>query len=337
MDKKFQNFKKKFFKENPNLKEQIDKVKAKGHTRLTILIIPHGYDSSFNFHISIFTIVFIILLLCSLISLAFYGIFKSSNTRKEINSLSKIYGAYFDDYVDSSLYLGEIEEDYSVLHENLLEIFSNFDGQDEELLKLADLDELEQLSKTELKDEEKKDKELMEGRNYLSEVYDLRNLKLNMKSRIPLLDASFNYFNNRMTVMDNLPIINPMPFWNTTSVFGMRKSPTSGSWEFHDGLDMANATGTPIYASAPGTVVRLSYSNTGYGHHIVISHNYGYYTLYAHCSRIFVRLGQVIEKGRIIGEVGATGNVTGPHLHYEIWEGEGNKSDPEEYLNVYTF
>jgi murein DD-endopeptidase MepM/ murein hydrolase activator NlpD len=337
MDKKIQNFKKKFFQDNPVLRDKIEKVKEKGHTRLTILIIPHGYDSSFNFHISIFTIIFIILLLCSLISLAFYGIFKSSNTRKEISNLSKIYGEYFDDYLDSSQYLDQIEEDYSGLQENLLEIFASIDGQDEELLKLIDSDIIEQDSKNQLKDEEKKDKELMEGRSYLSEVYDLRNLKLNMQSRINLLDANYDYFNNRLSVLDNIPLLNPLPNWNTTSTFGLRKSPTSGFWEFHDGLDMANATGTPIYAAAPGTVVRLAYSKTGYGYHIVIGHNYGYYTLYAHCNRIFVRLGQTVEKGKLIAEVGATGNVTGPHLHYEIWVGEGNKADPEEYLNVNTF
>ncbi|WCL51424.1 M23 family metallopeptidase [Leptospira sp. GIMC2001] len=323
-------------RDNPNLKDRIDRVREKGHTRLTVLIIPHGYDSSFNFQISIFTIGFIILLLCSLISLSFYGIFKSSNTKKEINNLSEIYGAYFDDYVEASKYLDQAEEDYSVINENLLEVFSYFDGQDDELFKLIDRDELEARAFQEIRSEELTDSGLMEGRNFLSEVYEFRTLKHEMQSRIPLLDANFNYFDNRASVLEKLPIVNPLPFWNNTSSFGMRKSPTSGFWEFHDGIDMANATGTPIYAAAPGTVVRLIYSKTGYGHHIVISHEFGYYTLYAHCNRIFIRPGQYVEKGKLIAEVGATGNVTGPHLHYEVWVGEGNKADPEEYLNAGT-
>lgn len=335
MDKFIQKYKKKFLHENPALREKIDKVKEKGHTRLTVLIIPHGYDSSFNFQISIFTIVFIILLLVSLISLSFYGIYRSGSTKREISNLSTIYGKYFDDYLESSTYLGEIEEDYSVVQENLLEIFTAFDGPDDELLKLADEELLRSTAFRELRVEEKQDKSLIEERSYLSEVYELRSLKHNMENRINLLDANYNYYQNRMSVLEKIPIENPLNYWNVTSGFGMRKSPTSGYWEFHDGLDMANATGTPIYATAPGKVVRVVYSNTGYGYHIVIAHDYGYMTLYAHCNKIFVRLGQYVEPGKVIAEVGATGNVTGPHLHYEVWIGEGNKADPDEFLNAH--
>jgi murein DD-endopeptidase MepM/ murein hydrolase activator NlpD len=334
MSKYIQKLTKKIFQENPALKDKIDRVKEKGHTRLTVLIIPHGYDSSFNFQISIFTILFIILLLCSLISLSLYGIFKSGNTKAEINHLSRIYGGYFDDYLEATKYLNQIEEDFSVINDNLLEVFTLFDGEDEELYKLASLNELEGLAFNQIREEERLDKGLMEGRNYLKEVYELRTLKLHMNSTKNLLDASYNYYNNRFEVLTKIPLLNPLPNWNTTSSFGMRKSPTSGFWEFHDGVDMANAPGTPIFASAPGTVVRLIYSKTGYGHHIVIAHDYGYYSLYAHCNRIFVRPGQYVEQGKMIAEVGATGNVTGPHLHYEIWVGEGNKADPEEYLNA---
>ncbi|MCC5815411.1 MAG: M23 family metallopeptidase [Leptospira sp.] len=337
MDKFIQKFKKNFFQDNPALKNRIDKVKEKGHTRLTILLIPHGYDSSFNFQISIFTIFFFFLLLMSLISLSIYGIYKSSHTRREINNLQSIYGRYFNDYIESKNYLEEIEDDYSVIEANLNNIFLAFDGQNEELYKLPNEEELKRNSFMEIQDEEKSDPLLMEGRRYLNEVYDLRYLKHSMISNKRLLDANFDYFENRNSVMENLPIYNPMPYWKTTSPFGMRKSPTSGFYEFHDGTDMANAPGTPIYAAAPGRVIRVLYSNTGYGYHIVMEHEYGYKTLYAHCSRIYVKHGQFVEQGKKIAEVGATGNVTGPHLHYEIWIGDGNKTDPEEYLNAYSF
>lgn len=337
MDKLIHNAKKKFFKENPQLREKIDKVKEKGHTRLTVLIIPHGYDSSFNFQISIFTIGFIFLLILSLITLSIYGIYRSGSTQHEISKLAQIYGSYFEDYVESSKYLDVIDEDYSVLHENLLEIFSGFDGSDEELLKLPGQALVREQAFDEVRDEERLDKNLIEGRSYLKEVYNLRTLKKDMLSRKALLDSNYEYVQNRLQVLEQQPIFNPLSNWNLTSPFGMRKSPTSGYWEFHDGLDMANATGTPIYATAPGTVIRVIYGNTGYGHHVVISHEYGYQTLYAHCSKIFVRHGQYVEQGKLIAEVGATGNVTGPHLHYEIWIGEGNKADPEEYLNAHAF
>jgi hypothetical protein len=91
-------------------------------------------------------------------------------------------------------------------------------------------------------------------------------------------EFNYDYFNNRLSVLDNIPLLNPLPNWNTTSTFGLRKSPTSGFWEFHDGLDMANATGTPIYAAAPGTVVRLAYSKTGYGTYFFIEKDTPCYT-----------------------------------------------------------
>lgn len=336
MDKFIQKFKKKFFNDNPALKDKIDKVKEKGHTRLTILLIPHGYDSSFNFQISIFTIIFFFLLLISLISLSIIGIYKSSSTKREINNLQKIYGKYFNDYVESRQYLEEIDDDFSVLEANLNEIFIASHGDRDELLKLPNYDQLRNNSFLEVRLEESQDPNLLEGRNYLSEVYDLRFLKHSMISNMRLLDANFDYYQNRVSVMEKLPIYNPMPFWKTTSPFGMRKSPTSGFFEFHDGTDMANAPGTPIYAAAPGRVVRVLFSNTGYGYHVVMEHDYGYKTLYAHCSKIYVKYGQYVEQGKKIAEVGATGNVTGPHLHYEIWIGDGNKTDPEEYLNAHT-
>lgn len=336
MDKFIQNFKKKFFKENPHFKEKLEKVREKGHTRLTVYLIPHGYDSSFNFHISIFTILFFVLLIGLLISLSIYGIYKSSHTRTEINRLQSVYGKYFNDYVESKKYLEEIDGDYEALESNLKEIFLAFEGDSDELYRLPSEDLLRDKSFAEIQREEKTDKYLIEGRNYLNEIYELRYIKHSMESRKQLLEANYNYYQNRIDVLQKLPIHNPMQHWYTSSSFGMRKSPTSGFYEFHDGTDMANAPGTPIYASAPGTIVRVLYSNTGYGYHFIIEHDYGYKTLYAHCSKIYVKLGQYVEKGKKIAEVGATGNVTGPHLHYEIWIGEGNKTDPEEYLNAYS-
>ena len=89
----------------------------------------------------------------------------------------------------------------------------------------------------------------------------------------------------------------------------------------HDGhvaLDIAVPLGTPIKAADRGTVVMAGWSSVGYGFRVVIDHGIDYVTLYAHLSDIYVKPGQVVGKGQIIGVSGANGNVTGPHLHFEL-------------------
>ena len=86
----------------------------------------------------------------------------------------------------------------------------------------------------------------------------------------------------------------------------------------HTGIDFPAKTGVPIYSTGDGKVVKIQYKKNGYGNNIIIDHGFGYKTLYAHMSKIRVKLGQKIKKGGIIGFVGNTGNSTGPHLHYEV-------------------
>ncbi|MDF3820788.1 peptidoglycan DD-metalloendopeptidase family protein [Leptospira sp. 96542] len=337
MKKKIKEITSVFSQDNPKIKKQIDRVKEKGHQRMTILVIPHGYDSSFHFQISVFTILFFLALTVGLLSLAIFGIVKSSNTRSEINNLSKIYGTYFDSYISNASKLEEMQEEYSRLNENMLELFTLIDGNDDELLKFPPEDDIRTTAHDSLQKEELEDKELDVGRKYLNEIYELRFLKQRMDENKRLVEANYQYLFQRSSILSRTPMYNPMYSYNLTSPFGMRKSPTTGYWEYHDGLDMANATGTPIFAAGPGRVARVTYANTGYGHHVIIQHEYGFSTLYGHCSRIFVRVGQEVRAGEMIAEVGATGNVTGPHLHYEVIISEEGKTDPEEYMQSGVF
>ena len=99
----------------------------------------------------------------------------------------------------------------------------------------------------------------------------------------------------------------------------------------HTGLDVAAPTGTPIYAAAGGTVVKVEYLTYSYGYHIVIDHGNGVTTLYGHCSSIAVSTGQTVSQGQYIGAVGSTGNSTGPHLHLEVRK-DGSRLNPQNYV-----
>lgn len=121
---------------------------------------------------------------------------------------------------------------------------------------------------------------------------------------------------------DNRTILAAMPtIWPVTgfisSSFGGRMSPFGRGGQFHKGLDISNRIGTPIVASAEGSVI-LSGPDGAYGNSVEINHGGGIVTKYAHMQRATVRQGEWVKRGQIIGYVGMSGRTTGPHLHYEV-------------------
>jgi murein DD-endopeptidase MepM/ murein hydrolase activator NlpD len=112
------------------------------------------------------------------------------------------------------------------------------------------------------------------------------------------------------------PSIWPLAGW-LSSGFGNRRDPFDGTADFHPGLDIAANMGTPIRATADGTVKAAAY-NGNYGNAVLLEHSSWISTRYGHLSRFAVRAGQEIRRGDVIGYVGATGRATSAHLHYEI-------------------
>jgi murein DD-endopeptidase MepM/ murein hydrolase activator NlpD len=115
-----------------------------------------------------------------------------------------------------------------------------------------------------------------------------------------------------------------------TSTFGYRIHPIYGDRRLHAGIDFRAPTGTPLLAAAGGEVVFAGWKS-GYGNTTIIDHGGGVATLYAHQSNIGVSVGQDVKRGAVIGYSGATGNVTGPHLHFEV-RVNGTPVDPLGYL-----
>ena len=112
------------------------------------------------------------------------------------------------------------------------------------------------------------------------------------------------------------PTIWPVVGW-FSSGFGHRKDPVDGSPDFHPGLDIAAGKGTPVRATADGTVQSVGYAGN-YGNSIVIDHGFGISERFGHLSGYAVQPGQQVRRGAVIGYVGSTGRVTGSHLHWEI-------------------
>ncbi len=112
--------------------------------------------------------------------------------------------------------------------------------------------------------------------------------------------------------------------------YGNRMHPILGVEKFHNGLDMAASSGTPILAAYDGDVVAADYSGS-MGNYIMINHGSGLYTIYMHCSALYVSKGQTVSKGQNIAAVGSTGRSTGPHLHFSV-RLNGNYVSPWNYL-----
>jgi murein DD-endopeptidase MepM/ murein hydrolase activator NlpD len=121
----------------------------------------------------------------------------------------------------------------------------------------------------------------------------------------------------------------PLARYYLTSCFGPRWGTQ------HQGLDMAAGVGTPIRAVANGRVKVAGWEWSGYGISVLVDHGNNTYTHYAHMSREIVGYQQWVRKGQVIGYVGATGDATGPHLHFEVWKGMWGQVNPAPQLRAH--
>ncbi|MFT3753219.1 MAG: M23 family metallopeptidase [Paludibacter sp.] len=158
-----------------------------------------------------------------------------------------------------------------------------------------------------------------------SEVVVSTTKKLNeLKKQLYIQSKSFDDLvimtKNKDAMLLCLPAIQPVANKDLkymASGYGWRIDPVYHTRRFHAGMDFTAPTGTPIYATANGTIMSAGWKQ-GYGNCVEINHGYGYVTLYGHMSAIKTNAGKAVKRGEVIGLVGSTGKSTGPHLHYEV-------------------
>ena len=172
------------------------------------------------------------------------------------------------------------------------------------------LDESESLQNSLMNEIAQKQKELQQAQ-YKEEL-----VKLALKGQNPPSNATW---------------IEPVSGYTIASAFGYRKAPTKGASTYHQGVDMACPTGTPIYATRSGTITKAAYQAGGAGYYVSINHGDGFASIYMHMSRYVVSAGQTVTQGQLIGYVGSTGVSTGPHLHFGISYG-GTYVNPMAYI-----
>ena len=114
--------------------------------------------------------------------------------------------------------------------------------------------------------------------------------------------------------------------WRISEPYGERADPFTGQTAFHAGIDLACAEGTAVLAAQSG-VVTAAAASTSYGNYLHLLHPDGTETRYAHLQYLYVRPGEMVQAGQVLGTVGQTGRATGPHLHLELWQ-QGSACDP---------
>lgn len=154
----------------------------------------------------------------------------------------------------------------------------------------------------------------------LSESVDKLRRKVYLESKSQ--DEVVELARNKEAMFASIPAIQPISNKNLIALasgFGYRIHPVYKVKKMHWGVDFAATIGTPIYATADGTIIKVEFSFSGYGNMVEIDHGFGYKTRYAHMHGFAVKNGQKVKRGELIGYVGSTGLSTAPHLHYEVY------------------
>jgi murein DD-endopeptidase MepM/ murein hydrolase activator NlpD len=162
-------------------------------------------------------------------------------------------------------------------------------------------------------------------------------LKRQMVLQSESLDDIEKMAKDKETMLASIPSIKPVRAdklnrgVNLLSGFGYRMHPIHKVVKMHAGIDFSSPRGTYIQATGDGVVKAVLNKKNGYGLHVIISHGYGYETLYGHMSKVDVKVGQKVKKGHHIGKVGSSGTSTAPHCHYEVHY-KGKAVNPVDFV-----
>ncbi len=157
-----------------------------------------------------------------------------------------------------------------------------------------------------------------------------------MKTCLALLIFTFFIFprtlvaNPASSFLSSENYVHPAQASLVSSAFGIRKHPVLSGVKHHSGIDLPSPEGSPVRALSKGIVIKTG-AEIGYGNLVIVLHEGGLTTLYAHLRDFRVQVGQAVKGGEILGRVGSTGRVTGPHLHFEVRR-DGEAVDPLDVL-----
>lgn len=299
-------------------------IKA-GRRKLTVMFIPHSEEKVVKIQVSLFSLVFSGLLVFGLLgSFFFFTTHFTGNrqqlmasrsnlrnseaslevVREEIASLVKVAGTFNETLGKTLTSLG--------IDSSSNESLARSQGDLSDFVNMVETDS-----------------------NSYDEVGDLKKLRTSLDNSIEPLNKITDVLLSQRALLTDIPTLWPLKGvrGRVTNPFGPAIHPFTGEWYLHKGLDIGYGMGQPIVATANGKVTMVDYEEYGYGNYIVIQHKYGFDTKYGHLQNVYVKEGQVVKQGDVIGTMGNSGLSSGPHLHYEVRIGS-QVLDPAKFINM---
>jgi murein DD-endopeptidase MepM/ murein hydrolase activator NlpD len=245
---------------------------------------------------------------------------KEKYLRQQNYDLKENYSIFMERIKQLELQMGEIEKRDNTVYRSIFESKPIPDS--------ARVKDMEQKSEVKLV------QSMGESDLVKSIAAQLNNLALRSAYQMKSFDEISNMVKNKEKLLAAIPAIQPVSNKDLNRIasgFGYRIDPVYKDKRAHMGLDFAAPQGTPIYATADGTVKDAGFNTSGFGNRVVINHGYGYETTYGHMLRVKARVGEQVKRGEVIGYVGTSGKSTGPHCHYEVHK-YGIPVDPIYYF-----
>ncbi len=295
-------------------------------SKLTIMIVPHSQSKVLNFQTNVFALIFSVVLLVGIISSFIYFNRQAAGSGAEISRL-------MSENRQTLASLDELRDE----NNNLLQTAKRFQSSLSQSLALLGINQSSSVSKASMNDSDLSslfDKQ-QNVTGSTKEVNDIRQLNSYLESVVQPIEQIGKMLESQETLFADIPNIWPIKggIGHISMPFGQTPHPITGQWYIHKGLDISTwRSGDPIVATANGQVVTVTF-DPGFGNYVIIKHKHGIYTRYCHMNSVRVKKGQYVSQRDVIGTIGNTGIVTGPHLHYEVHIGS-DVVDPSKYVNV---
>jgi murein DD-endopeptidase MepM/ murein hydrolase activator NlpD len=295
-------------------------------SRLTIMIVPHAHGKVINFQTNVFALVLGFLLAAGIITSFFYFNRHSVSTQMEISNL-------VNQNRETLASLDQLRDENA----NLFKAAKRFQTSLSQSLSLLGIQQVDSSSDTSLNNGDLSSlfnsKEMATGT--ARELADIKELTSYLESAVDPIEQIGKMLKTQQSLFTEIPSICPIksPNLHVSMAFGPNQHPLNNQWYIHKGIDFSTyRSGDAVMATASGQIVNVGY-DSNYGNFVIIKHNHGIYTRYAHLSNYRVKKGRLVQQGEVIGYVGNTGISTGPHLHYEVHIGS-DVVDPAKYVNV---
>ena len=295
-------------------------------SKLTIMVVPHSHGKVINFQTNVFAIMLGFLISIGVIASFVYFNRNSVSTKTEIANL-------MSQNRETLASLDQLRDENA----NLFKAAKRFQSSLSQSLSLLGIQQVESSSDTSINNGDLSSlfssKEITTGS--ARELADIKELTSYLESAVDPIEQIGKMIKTQQALFTEIPSICPIksPNLHVSMAFGPNQHPLNNQWYIHKGIDFSTyRSGDAVMATASGQVVNVGY-DSNYGNFVIIKHNHGIYTRYAHLSNYRVKKGRLVQQGEVIGYVGNTGISTGPHLHYEVHIGS-DVVDPAKYVNV---